>query len=325
MTHFKHMPRHLRSYSLTLALAIFGLKPLPTGQVVVSPPFRPAELSVSELGPGDLAENVSLWSEPSDLAKRDLFLGPGGQSGTPDISSGLTVVKVAGRKSSNLIVQNDAGTSWAVASGPSAKAEISASRIIWAVGYHADQIHWFKEISVREAKLRQVQDAALMLRHKNYRILGTWSWTSNPFRDSRELEGLRTLMAVLHAFNLEDSKNRIVEDVNTRDRIYYVSDLRDTLGKAGNHSAGKAQDFSREPFIERTDNGVVFFRAKGKDAAVLKGVKVENARWIAGYLARLSDKQFADAFRAGGFSDDESAVYVSAMRHNIEELEKLGK
>jgi hypothetical protein len=88
---------------------------------------------------------------------------------------------------------------------------------------------------------------------------------------------------------------------------------------------GLHSNFSREPFIERNENGVVFFRAKGKDATALKGVKVKNATWIGGYLARLSDRQFADAFRAGGFSDEENAVYVSAMRQNIEELEKLGK
>jgi hypothetical protein len=40
-------------------------------------------------------------------------------------------------------------------------------------------------------------------------------------------------------------------------------------------------------------------------------------------LARLSDKQLADAFRAGGFNASETEIYVSTMRKRISELQRL--
>jgi hypothetical protein len=40
-------------------------------------------------------------------------------------------------------------------------------------------------------------------------------------------------------------------------------------------------------------------------------------------LGRLSDKQLADAFRAGGYSDSEVSLLVRAMRERIAELQNL--
>ena len=40
-------------------------------------------------------------------------------------------------------------------------------------------------------------------------------------------------------------------------------------------------------------------------------------------LGRLSDKQLTDAFRAGGFDDAETALYVSVLRVRIMRLRQL--
>jgi hypothetical protein len=40
-------------------------------------------------------------------------------------------------------------------------------------------------------------------------------------------------------------------------------------------------------------------------------------------LARLSDKQLSDAFRAGGFDESETAIYIATIRKRIERLQKL--
>ena len=53
------------------------------------------------------------------------------------------------------------------------------------------------------------------------------------------------------------------------------------------------------------------FHYEGKNPEVLEGITVENARWMGDLLGRLSDKQLSDAFRAAGFTDNESAIYVA--------------
>jgi hypothetical protein len=55
----------------------------------------------------------------------------------------------------------------------------------------------------------------------------------------------------------------------------------------------------------------------------ITGVKVEHARWIGGLLARLSDKQLADAFRAGHYSDETINLYVKTLRGRINQLRRL--
>jgi len=55
----------------------------------------------------------------------------------------------------------------------------------------------------------------------------------------------------------------------------------------------------------------------------LKGITVENARWMGSMLGRLSEKQLGDAFRAAGFDDSEVATYVRAMHERIGELQNL--
>ena len=55
----------------------------------------------------------------------------------------------------------------------------------------------------------------------------------------------------------------------------------------------------------------------------LDGVKVEHARWMGNLLARLSEKQLKDAFRAGGFTESEVDIYVNEIRDRIKQLQNL--
>jgi hypothetical protein len=52
-------------------------------------------------------------------------------------------------------------------------------------------------------------------------------------------------------------------------------------------------------------------------------VSIGNARWMGDLLARLSDKQLSDAFRAGGFDEKETSCYIRAIRDRIIRLQTL--
>lgn len=119
-------------------------------------------------------------------------------------------------------------------------------------------------------------------------------------------------------------------------RVYYVGDLGATLGSTGNAirkfpffgnapagSKGKPESYANQRFIDGVSNGQVMFHYEGKNPDVLKGITVENARWMGDLLGRLSDKQLSDAFRAGGFTDSEVGIYVRATRDRINQLKNL--
>lgn len=284
----------------------------------------------------------AMWEDPTDLESRDLFYGAGGQDGAPDPNAKYTFVeRVKTGTSEKIHVEDDKGHKWQVKFGAEAHPAPAAARIAWAVGYHVDVDYFVKRAHIEGRGGFDVWDVRFKRRDDGFKDTGTWSWHSNPPVEARELQGLKALMALLNNWDLKTDNNKIVHPSkksggDRNEEIYYVSDLGATLGKTGSafHSlpflasapAGSKGDpvgFADQAFITGVRNGQVVFNYKGKDPKALEGVTAENARWMGSLLARLSDKQLSDAFRAGGFNDAEVKMYVRATRARINELKNV--
>jgi len=283
-----------------------------------------------------------LWEEPTDLESRDLFNGPGGAEGAPDPKGKFTFVERSKSGTSEKIhVDDDRGRKWQVKFGAEAKPAPAASRIVWALGYHVDTDYFVKRTHIEGRGGFDVWDVRFKRRDDGYKEEGTWSWHAGPFAGTRELQGLKVLMALINNWDLKEDNNKIIRASKKSggDRgelVYYVSDLGATFGKTGSafrkipgfHNApagskGEAGPYSDQVFIEKVANGQVVFNYKGKDPKALEGITVENARWLGNLAGRLSDKQLSDAFRASGFSDGEITLFVRAVRARINELKNL--
>jgi len=283
-----------------------------------------------------------LWEDPTDIESRDLFNGIGGADGAPDANGKFTFVKRSpGGTSEKIQVDDDKGRKWTVKFGPEARPETAATRIVWAAGYNVDQDYFVKRTHIEGRGGFNIWDVRFERRDDGYKEEGLWSWESNPFNGTRELQGLKVLMVLLNNWDLKTDNNKIVRPDkkgggNRDTRVYYVADLGGTLGKTGSFftklpffgnapagSKGDPNGYSGQPFIDGVNNGQVAFHYKGKDPKALEGITVENARWMGNLLGRLSDKQLSDAFRGGGFSDAEVTIYVRALRDRINQLKNL--
>ena len=283
-----------------------------------------------------------MWSEPSNIESLDLFNGLGGADGAPEPQGKFTFEKrVSTGTSEKIRVKDDKGREWTVKFGPEAKPETAATRIVWAAGYHVDQDYFVKRTHIEGRGGFDVWDVRFERHDDGYKELGLWSWEANPFLGTRELQGLKVLMALLNNWDLKVDNNKIVrpgkKSGGDRDtQVYYIADLGATFGSTGsffaklpffgNAPAGTKGDpdaYAAQAFIEGVKNGQVVFHYKGKDPKALEGVTVDNARWMGDLLGRLSDKQLADAFRAGGFTDAEIITYVKATRGRINQLKNL--
>ena len=283
-----------------------------------------------------------LWREPTDIERRDLFYGQGGRDGAPSPSDKFTFVRRSSSGTSEkIIVDDDKGRSWTVKFGAESKPETAASRIVWAVGYHVDQDYFVKSAHIEGRGGFDVSDVRFERRDDGFKEIGPWKWLASSFNGTRELEGLKVLMVLLNNWDLKDVNNKIVQPNKSSggdrsDRIFYVSDLGATLGSTGSFfqklpflgsapagSKGVPDAYAKQVFIDSVNGGRVHFHYEGKNPKVLEGISVENARWIGGLLGRLSDKQLTDAFRAGGFTDNETASYVHAVRSRIDQLRAL--
>lgn len=283
-----------------------------------------------------------LWQEPNDIESRDLFYGPGGREGAPDPNGKYQFVRRSkSGTSEKIIVEDEKGRRWTVKFGPEARPETSASRIVWAAGYHVDQAYFVARVHIRGRGGFEARNVRFERRNDGLKEEGIWPWDANPFMGSRELDGLKTLMVLLNNWDLKDENNKIAQvDKKGSDesglRLYYVSDLGATLGSTGsfftklpflgNAAAGTKGDpesYANQAFIDGVQNGKVVFHYKGKNPSVVEGVPVQSARWMGILLARLSDKQLSDAFRAGGFSDSEVTMYTRAFRSKVRQLQNL--
>lgn len=282
-----------------------------------------------------------MWQDPVDLESRDLYYGIGGKSGEPDPTEQFRFLgTLTNGHSEKIQIQDSKDRKWKVKFGEEPRPETVASRIVWAVGYHTDEDYFVDHANVEGRGV--VRDVRFERDNDGFKKVDRWDWNQNPFVGTRELDGLKVLMALVNNFDLKTDNNKIITPKKQRPgapviHIYYVNDLGATLGSTGKWfgrmplfgeaptgTKGSVKNFSDQDFIAGIHNGIVTFQMKRTRAQrAITGIKVENARWIGGLLARLSSTQLADAFRAGHYSDETIQLYVRALRGRIDQLQGL--
>jgi hypothetical protein len=333
----------LSTLLLLLVLVAPGFSPSVLGRLAAQekPKKDKADKEKAHVVDGSEGHPV-LWNDPVDIESRDLFYGPGGSEGAPDQAGKLTYVgKDTKGTQKKIYAKDDKDREWTVKFGPEARPETAATRIVWAVGYHTDEDYFVGRVHIDGMPGGDATNVRFKRRHGGFKEVGLWTWENNPFVGTRELEGLKVLMVVMNNWDLKVDNNKVVrpskksgEDPD--ERVYYVGDLGATFGKTGSlvhdmHLPGdppagtkdKPAQYAHQTFIDGVRDGTVRFHYKGKDPSTLKGIRVENASWIGNILARLSEKQLTDAFRAGGYSDSETSTLVRAMQERIKELQNL--
>jgi hypothetical protein len=246
--------------------------------------------------------------------------------------------------------------------GVEAQAETVATRIIWSVGYYADESYYFDRVTINNLpKLSRGQEfvegksvirgARFEPKRPNVERGVNWDWEENPFVRTRELDGLKVLMVLLGNYDTRVANNKILtakNEAGTLEARYVATDVGATLGKVGGlggkRSKNSLEDFRSSKFITGVENGFVkfdysttpkgmgkfasFFKpsyrsSQAKKERAMKTITVENARWMGSVLSRLSDEQLRDAFRAAGYDNATMEGFIKVIRDRIAELNSL--
>ncbi|HKP36151.1 MAG TPA: hypothetical protein VJT71_04780 [Pyrinomonadaceae bacterium] len=280
-----------------------------------------------------------LWTEPGDIAAKDLFLGPGGEAMKPDLSRVTFIKMETGGFSTKYRVKDGKGRTWVVKVGQEARPETSAVRLAWAVGYPTEVnylvpcVHITGAPKPHKEAYRCETDGHANVRFEarpdDVKRLDNWSWKQNPFVGKPELNGLIVLMSLLNNWDLKDDNNKILL-VNRQggqpELRYIISDLGATFGKTGgflSRSRNEPEDFVKAKFVEGVEGGRVRLNYNGKQGDLLSNISVKDAKWIGSLLAQLSDQQLQDAFRAANFKPDEIQMLTTAVRERINQLVNL--
>jgi hypothetical protein len=300
-----------------------------------------------------------IWRDPGNISGRDLYFGPGSPERAPAPPFTFVTEEKSG-ESPKIDVEDANGVKWRVKLGPEAQSETVASRLVWAMGYFAEEAYYLDRAKIenlpRLTRGRQyvkdgdrIHGARFEPRRNNVERGDNWDWLKNPFVGTREFNGLKALMVLLANYDVRPENNRImtIMDPTTRraEHRYTVSDLGATLGAVGGlggkRSKNNLQDFRSQSLVKRVNRGMVEFQYRTRPTGLgvftfvfwppywqsqtakekaMRRIPAAHVRWIGQMLGRLSNKQLRDAFRAASYSDQMIDGYVAVLQRRINEM-----
>lgn len=302
-----------------------------------------------------------LWRSPDDIKTRNLFYGPGGEKDAPHTTYTFQEEDTNGT-SPKFIVRDENGVKWKVKMGHEAQPETVASRLVWAVGYSTNEDYFLPELQVegmpdhlrRGQKFIEPQDTVHNVRLKRYlkgeKKVDLWKWSDNPFTSTRELNGLKVMMALINNWDLKDNNNSIyfekhAEGSDGPENIYMVSDLGATLGTTGvtlrrASTDGNLPCFRNSKFLRKVTPAYVDFAVPSRPTImdifyppdffmrmhmrwIGRHIPRGDVHWIGQLLTQLSPEQIRDAFRAAGYNPDEVEGFAQVVEKRIAELGKI--
>ncbi len=319
--------------ALTVALpALFAIY-IPTCAEPIKPTVTPQQMNLAEL-----------WQEPTDLASRDLYAGAWGSDRAPDPTVVYHYVK---RKQEGtnpgVTVVDPLKREWHIkqppknAQGAEGPIEVTLSRLLWAVGYHQPPEYFLEQFTMADDNQAQPGEATptthiepggrFRLEDGSIKKLGTWSWEQNPFVNSQPYQGLLVILMMFNSSDIKNDNNTLYEvhkppsgdDAGVK-TWYVVRDLGTALGETGRLAPhrGNPDLFDKLGFVTRVEHGFVKFDYHGWHQDLVKDrITPADVRWACELLSRLNDRQWADAFRAGGYEPALAQRFITRAHQKI--------
>jgi hypothetical protein len=304
-----------------------------TGSLALTIACAPANLSTTLSNAADQMKPTGpieqLWERPKDLASRDLYWGPWGRSLAPKPGEKYKVIAEKTRGfSPGFTLVDSRGQEWSAKQGPEAHTEVVVSRILSALGYHQPPVYYVAEWTQTEGEKSTVQKAG-RFRPKDVGLddKGPWSWYDNPFTGTAAHQGLLALLMVLNSTDLKADNNTVYE-VSRRPkgsatvaRWYVVRDVGASLGETGKirPTRGDAEVFAAERFILGVKNGFVELNYRGRHQQLADYLRPQDLGWMVNLASGLTDKQWRDAFRAGGVEGKNADLFITRIHEKLDE------
>jgi hypothetical protein len=302
------------------------------------------------------ATHAIVWVDPGDIKSKNLFYGPGSKEREPHGPFKFVKEDKHGH-SPKFDVEDGEGKKWRAKLGAEAQPEPVATRLLWAVGYFTNENYYFADMAIEGLPKHltrggqrfvtapdHVKGVRLQRHPSHAEKTGTWNWRHNPIMKTREFNGLRVMMAIISNWDLKDDNNAIYQE-KSGEQFYEVTDVGSTFGEAGRRytdeiSKNNLKAYRKTKFISKITSTYVDFNYPhlppmlfafalpyyAHEVAVRKvgkHVPRADAKWIGTLLAQLTPEQIRDAFRAGGYTQEQIEAYTAVVQKRIAELNEL--
>jgi hypothetical protein len=289
-----------------------------------------------------------LWRDPGNVESLDFTNGPGGSRNAP--RPPFTFVEEdTGGTNPKIKVTDAAGHNWGVKWGSEIHGEVFSSRLLWATGYFVEPSYYVKSSRVQGVKdagraekyLKSdgsFTDARFELKDKGITKQTdkeSWSWDSNPFKGTRELNGLKIMVMLTSNWDpkdqADDQSNTAIYTMRTGEVLYVISDWGATMGKWGGVFSREKWDCDgyasqTKKFVTGVEGTVVKFGYDGKKQSdIREGIRVSDVKWLLGYLGRITDAQIRDGLAASGATPEEVSCFATSIRERINQLKRAAR
>ena len=270
---------------------------------------------------------LELWSDPTDIAQRNLLWGSSRREHAPSTTDVYTVVSIDKTGySRGYDVKGPDGRTWDIKLGNEVQSEIVVSRVLWALGYYQPETYYLTGWQLAGSWESEGEPARFRL-ESDHQNDGEWAWLDNPFNGTRPLQGLIAINLLLNNHDLKTSNNRVYRLADPKAepaRRYVVQDVGSSLGKPRGFPYVKGtrnnlEDYEDLGLIRTIDGSRVQLDYRGQHADVLEALSPADLIWACELMDRLSDAQLDDAFKAGGYDSDVRQRYIAKLRSKIRE------
>ncbi|MBV8820418.1 MAG: hypothetical protein JO022_18805 [Acidobacteriaceae bacterium] len=302
-------------------------------------------------------ENL-LWSDPGDVAALDLIDGFGGAGNRPAPPFQFESEDMSGTNP-KVKVKDSKGHTWSVKFGEEVKPSVFATRLLWACGYFVEteyyvsygRLEGVKDLKRARSAIQKdgtFTDARFQLRAPWPKYLdgSNWSWTSNPFLGTSQLNGLKILVMLVSNWDTKDARDKdssshsayadsnlaIFQSAGPPNPRYeyMMSDWGASFGKwgtaPGTRNKFRCLDYQAQSadFVKGVDNDVVRWGYSGKhNDDITQNIHVSDVRWLLQYLGKVTDNQLRRGLAGSGATPDEIDCYVGSIRERIGQLQRI--
>ena len=128
--------------------------------------------------------------------------------------------------------------------------------------------------------------------------------------------------------DLKDGQNALytlTESLEGAKRWYVARDVGQSFGRTGVLDAprGDIKVFEDTPFIKGMAGSYVRFDWRGRHGTLVDRMTPADVRWICDRLERLTDTQWQDGFRAGGYNPEIANRFIRRFKQKIQEGKAL--
>ena len=293
----------------------------------LQPSMPPAAVRIAEL-----------WQAPAPgaIATRDLYNGPWGAERAPDSHVTYTFVERKQHGTNpGITVLDPQAREWHVKQpshtdqGDEGPTEVVLSRVLSAVGYHQPPVYFLRSLTVRDAAGTHVEPGGrFRLKEKSLKSVDSWSWQQNPFVGTRPYGALLVILEAFGSSDLKNVNNTLYEVKHGGDepsRWYVVRDLGTALGETGRLVPHRNNPdlFDREAFVLGVKDGFVQFNYHGWHQELFRRIKPGDVQFAIDLLQQLTDRQWHDAFRAGGYPQPTAERFIVRLHQRLDEARRL--